>query len=94
MKTALVAMAALAAFATQALAVAIVDDTTAAVVQTSNTTLKGDRLDAPVAPKADLLPIAGGYEALQIPGLATVAFHVAPGESFAVRIPLILVRAE
>ena len=94
MKTAIVAMAALAALATQALAVAVVDDASAPLLQTSNTTLKGDRLDAPVAPKADLLPIAGGYEALQIPGLATVAFHVAPGESLAVRIPLMLVNVD
>ena len=94
MKSALIALAALAALSSQVLAVAVVDDTAAPATQSSTVSLKGDRLDAPVAPKGDLLPIAGGYEALQIPGLATVAFHVAPGESYAVRIPLMLVSVD
>jgi hypothetical protein len=94
MKTAFYVLAALAVISSSALAIAVVDDATVPAGLASTASLKGDRLDAPVAPKADLLLIAGGYEALQISGLATVAFPVAPGESFAVRIPLMVVSAD
>ena len=94
MKSAIFAMVALAALATQALAVAIVDEVPLLPAQASNAAVKGDRQDAPVAPKGDLLPVAGGYEALQIPGLATVAFPVGANESFAIRIPLMVVSAD
>jgi hypothetical protein len=92
MKAILLILAALAASAAPAAAVAVVDGSPVRPLD-SGAASKGDRLDGSAA-KGDQLPVAGGQGFLQIPGLATVAFLVAPGQSVAVRIPLTMVSVD